>query len=54
MSQALGDFLPEEALSAPPSNFRWLALALEEFLRYRRARYAKPRSGFRPHLRKRC
>ena len=54
MSQAFSDFLPKKPLSAPPSNFRWLALALEEFLRYRRPRYAKPNSGFRPHFRKRC
>ncbi|MDB4806145.1 hypothetical protein OAG84_04060, partial [Akkermansiaceae bacterium] len=54
MSQPFLDFLTQKPLSASPSNFRWLALALEDFLRYRSPRYAKSSSGFRPHLRKRC
>ena len=54
MSQPFANFLCKEALSATSRNFRLLALALREFLRYRSARYAKPSSGFRPHFRKRC
>jgi hypothetical protein len=54
MGQPFANFLHKKALFEPPINFRWLALALEEFLRYRSSRYAKSSSGFRPHLRKRC